>query len=320
MTKIIAVTNQKGGCGKTTSVISLASALTMRGYSCTVVDCDQQTNATQAFGIDAEELDEDQYTVLDAYLNKRPADQIEMSFPDRFGGRMFLVPGSRGVSTVQFRYDSHVNEQLASQEITHLDADLLKDDQRARLKSSLGALKGKRDFIFIDTGPELALLMTTALIAADHYLIPMNPSAFDLKGLKLLLKASGQIRERYQHNLSLLGVFLTRTKYTKLDSDVRELLQASLKPGDMLTAEIGDSVKHREATLYGLSIHEHAAGEAASTQYLAMADELLERMGNPTPLHGEKTLGSSDVHIADNLAVPNPSRQTPPIAAGQGDE
>ena len=154
MTKIIAVTNQKGGCGKTTSVISLASALTMRGYSCTVVDCDQQTNATQAFGIDAEELDEDQYTVLDAYLNKRPADQIEMSFPDRFGGRMFLVPGSRGVSTVQFRYDSHVNEQLASQEITHLDADLLKDDQRARLKSSLGALKGKRDFIFIDTGPE----------------------------------------------------------------------------------------------------------------------------------------------------------------------
>ena len=320
MTRIIAVTNQKGGCGKTTSVISLASALTMRGFTCTVVDCDQQTNATQAFGIDAEELPDGQYSVLDAYIKKRPADQIEMSFPDRFGGRMYLVPGNRGVSTVQFRFDSHVNEQLATQEITHLDADGFKDEQRNRLKTSLDSLRGKRDFVFIDTGPELSLLMTTALIAADHYLIPMNPSAFDLKGLKLLLKASGQIRERYQHNLSLLGVFLTRTKSAKLDQDVRGLLQAALKEGDMLDTEIGDSVKHREAPLYGLSIHEHAPGEPASVQYLAMADELLGRMGNPKPMQGEKILKNTEVKVAEGLSVPRPAAQKAPAAVGQGGE
>lgn len=320
MTKIIAVTNQKGGCGKTTSAISLASALTMRGYTCTVVDCDQQTNATQAFGIDAEELPDDQYSVLDAYLKKRPADQIEMRFPDRFGGRMSLIPGNRGVSTIQLRFDSHVNEQLATQEITHIDADKLKDEQRTRLKTSIESLRGKRDFIFIDTGPELALLMTTALIAADYYLIPMNPSAFDLKGLKLLLKAAGQIREVYNRDLSMLGVFLTRTKYSKLDADIRLLLQASLKEGDMLTTEIADSVKHREATLYGLSIHEHAKGESASTQYLAMADELLERMGKPKPLHGEKILQSGGVEIAEDLSVPTPSATQGRMAAGQGGE
>lgn len=304
MTKIIAVTNQKGGCAKTTSVISLASALTMRGYTCTVVDCDQQTNATQAFGVDAEDLPDGQYSVLDAYLKKRPADQIELNFPDRFGGRMYLIPGSRGVSTIQFRFDAHVNEQLATQEITHIDADLLKDEQRRRLKTSLESLRGKRDFIFVDTGPELGLLMTTAIIAADYYLIPMIPSGFDLKGLKLLLKATGQIKDRYKPNLSLLGVFLTKVKRTKLDAEIRNLLLSAFKDGDLLKTEIGDSVRHREATLYGLAIHEHAPGEAASKQYLSMADEILKRLGNPKPINSEVTPEPPEISITKDLAMP----------------
>ncbi len=287
MTKIIAITNQKGGCGKTTSVISLASALTMRGYTCTVVDCDQQTNATQAFGVDAEDLPDEQYSVLDAYFKRRPADQIEMAFPDRFGGRMFLVPGGRAISTIDLKFDVHVRGLLATQEITEIDADKLKDEQRLRLKTSLESLRGKRDFVFLDTGPELGLIMTTALIAADYYLIPLIPSGFDLKGLKLLRKATGQIKERYKPDLSLLGVFLTKVKRTNLDADVRDLLGTTFQNGDMLITEIGDSVRHREATLYGHSIHEHAPGESASMQYLAMAEELLTRLGKPMPISGK---------------------------------
>ncbi|MEM8493982.1 MAG: ParA family protein [Planctomycetota bacterium] len=285
MTHTIAISNQKGGCGKTTTVISLASALAERGYSCTVVDCDPQTNATQALGVEAEHLGDAQYTVVDAYLGKRPADQIEMNFPERFGDRLFLVPGSRGVSTVPFHFDAHVNQQLSTQEITHIDADVLKDEQRNRLRTSLESLKGKRDFVFIDTGPDLGLVMTTALIAADHYLIPMIPSGFDLKGLKLLLKATGQIRERYRPDLALLGVLLTKVKIgTNLDKDIRGLLTSVFDDGDLLDTAISDSVRHREATLYGSSIHEHAPGEPASEQYLALADEVLGRLGHPKPI------------------------------------
>lgn len=300
MTKVITISNQKGGCGKTTSVISLASALAMRGYTATVVDCDPQTNATQAFGVEAEDLSDDQYTVVDAYLGKKPADQIEMTFPERLGGRLFLVPGSRGISTVQLRFDAHINERLATQEITDLDADALKDDQRRRLKNSVDALRGKRDFVFVDTGPELGLVMTTALIAADHYLIPIIPSGYDLKGLKLLLKAVTQIRNRYQPDLSLLGVLLSKVKRTKLDAEIRDYLLTVFDEEDVFRAEIADSVRHREATLYGLSIHEHAPGEPASDQYIKLADEILERFGKPQPLEQTAPEGADEAPPAND--------------------
>lgn len=284
MTKTIVTCNQKGGCGKTTSVISLAAALASKGYQTTVVDCDPQTNATQAFGVEAEDLAEDQYTIVDAYLAKRPADQIEMHFPDRFDGRMHLIPGSRGISTVQFRFDAQINERLATQEITQIDADNLKDEQRKRLRTSLESLRGKRDFVFIDTGPELGLVMTTSMIAADYYMIPMIPSGFDLKGLKLLLKAVRQIKERYQPGLSMLGLLLTKIKRSNLDDDIRDHLLTTFSEDQLFRTAITDSVRHREATLYGKSIHEHAPGEGASLQYMALADEILARMGNPKPL------------------------------------
>ncbi len=280
----IVTCNQKGGCGKTTSVISLAAALASKGYETTVVDCDPQTNATQAFGVEAEDLGENQYTIVDAYLGKKPADQIEMHFPDRLGGRMHLVPGSRGISTVQFRFDAQINERLATQEITQIDADNLKDEQRKRLKTSLESLRNKRDFVLIDTGPELGLVMTTTMIAADAYMIPMIPSGFDLKGLKLLLKAVKQIRERYQPDLKMLGLLLTKIKRSNLDAEIREHLLMTFDEDQLFQTAIADSVRHREATLYGKSIHEHAPGEPASLQYLALADEILERLGNPKPM------------------------------------
>lgn len=281
----IVTANQKGGCGKTTTVVSLAAALASKGYETTVVDCDPQTNATQAFGIEAEDLKDDQFTVVDAYLAKKPADQIEMHFPDRFGGRMHLVPGSRGISTIQFRFDAQINERLATQEITQIDADNLKDEQRKRLRTSLESLRDKRDFVLIDTGPELQLVMTTAMIAADRYMIPMIPSGFDLKGLKLLLKAVTQIRDRYQPDLAMIGLLLTKLKRSNLDMEIREHLLSIFTEDELFRSGISDSVRHREATLYGKSIHEHAPGEPASEQYMALADEILERLGNPKPLN-----------------------------------
>ena len=286
-TRVVVVANQKGGCGKTTSTINLAAALALRGKKVTVIDCDPQTNATQAFGVNAEDLADDRYTVVDAYLGKRPAIQIEQPLvplaeePDkpRLNGNLWLAAGSRGISGVQYRFDAYINEQLAEQAITHIDADNLKDEQRLRLKTSIDSLRGKRDFVFIDTGPELGFALTTALIAADYYLIPLVPSGFDLAGLKMLLKATSQIKQRYQEDLSLLGVLLCKVKGTKLDRDIREMLTDTFGQEEIFRTEIRDSVKHREATLYGLSIHEHVGeGDSPSACYMELADEILQRL------------------------------------------
>ena len=325
MTKIIAVSNQKGGCGKTTTTISLASALAMRGYTCTVVDCDPQTNASQGLGVEPEEdLTDDQYTVIDAYLGKKPGDQIEISIPGSQEGRLFLMPGSRGISTVQFQYDADVNKEIASGEITHIDADNLKDEQRRRLATSLKPLRGKRDFIFIDTGPELGFVMMTALIAADCYIIPMVPSGYDIKGLKKLVKTASQIRQKYQPALTLLGVLLTKIqKGTKLDVEIRDLLLNVFDDGTLFDIEITTSVRHREASLHGIPIHDHAPDEPASTQYLSLADEVLERLGNPKPIVVEdEKLSTPVVNIADSLKVPKPANASDKTtkAVGQGGE
>ena len=258
--QVITVANQKGGAGKTSTVLGLAAGLALRGYSCTIVDCDPQMNATQGLGVEAEDIRNDQFTVIDAYLGKRPARQMEIDFGNRFDGRLFLIPGHRGMSTIQSRFDLDINKSLDTEEVTHLDADNLKDNQRKRLKDSLKDLDGSRDFVFIDTGPEIGLIQTTALIAADRYIIPMIPSGFDLRGLKLLLKATRQIRDRYQPDLSLLGVLLTKVKRTRLDQEIRELLLGEFTNDDLFATEISDSVRHREATVYGKTIHEHAPG------------------------------------------------------------
>lgn len=284
MTHVLTISNQKGGCGKTTTVVSLASALAQRGYTVTVVDCDGQTNATQAFGIDSEALASNQYTVVDAYLNHRPADQIEMLPPaqesesERFEGRLRVVPGSRGISSVGVRFDAHINEQLAIQSISDLDADAIKDDQRHRLKKSVDALRGKRDFVLIDTPPEVGLPLTTSIIAADHYIVPVIPSGFDVRGLSQLLRSVEQIKGRYRPDLSLLGVLLCKVKRTKLDEEIRGYLEQSFDPKDIFRSEITDSVRHREAPLHGLTIHEHAPGEVASLNYLSLADEVIARL------------------------------------------
>lgn len=282
-TRVVVVANQKGGCGKTTSVLNLAAALALKGKKVSVIDCDQQTNATQGLGLDLDTLPDDRFTVVDAYLASRPMREIERPLSPleadepRLGGNLWLAAGSRGMSGVQIRFDAQINEMRARQAITDLDADSLRDEQRLRLKDSVDSLRGERDFVFIDTGPDLGFALTTALIAADFYLVPVIPSAYDIEGLKMLLKVASQIRDRYATNLSLLGVLLCRVKGTTLDREIRGLLSETFGKGVFKT-EIGDSVRYREATFHHVSIHEHVAGDAApALSYARLADEVLKR-------------------------------------------
>lgn len=296
-TQTIVFANQKGGCGKTTPATSIAAGLALAGYSVTLIDVDQQCNATDTFGLDRDGLaKEGRFTVADVYLAKKGAIDVQVELPGRFNGNLAIVPGHRGLSAVQPRLEAEVQARIVGEGSSDLDADDLRNEHRVRLKNSIASLQGKRDFVLIDTPPELGFAMTTALIAADWYLIPVFPSGYDLKGLETLTKTVEKVQKRYNPRLNLLGVLIGNfDQRAKLDRDIQTMLGKMFSEELLFTTTIGRSVKHREATVYGLTIFEHAPTESASQQYEAVTREVIERVI-------EKT-GHSSVEMKPAAAV-----------------
>jgi len=290
----ITLANQKGGCGKTTSAVSLAAALATEGLSVCVVDADPQCNATDTFGIDRDKIaHEGQYTLADAYLGKRPAREIEYEFEEeRFGGLLTVVPGHRALGTVPHRLDSQLQATIANDDYSDLDADDIKGEHRHRLKQSLESLKASREVIIIDTPPDLGFLMTTALIASDYYIIPVFPSGYDLKGLETLWRTVEKVRERYNPELKLLGVLIgSFDSRPKLDNDIQQMLTKKFGAEVVFATTIHRSVKHREASIYGKTIFEHAKDHIAAEQFRTLANEVLTRLDRITAENAKETTG-----------------------------
>ena len=286
-TRIIALANQKGGCGKTTTAVSLAAGFAHQGYSATIIDVDPQCNATDSFGIERDDLAKaGRYTTADIFLGKKSAAEIEVVFPKRFSGELGLVPGHRGLTSVPQRLESALQAQLAHDEgSSELDTDDLKNEHRERLKNSLNSLRGRRDVVFIDTPPDLGFLMTTALIAANAFIIPVFPSGYDLKGLETLMRTIEKVQKRFNPGLRLLGVLLGNYDTTaKLDSDIHNMLSRKFGNQLIFDVKINRSVKHREATVYGRTIFEHAPEGQAAAQFAALVNEVATRLnGKGTP-------------------------------------
>ncbi len=280
-TMIVALANQKGGCGKTTTAVSLTAGFAQDGYTACVVDTDPQCNATDSFGVDRDELAKaGRYTVADIYLAKKPASEIAVGFGNRFGGRLTLVPGHRGLVSVSHRLESQLQAAISSEDSSDLDADDLKNEHRQRLKHSLDSLRGVYDLVFVDTPPDLGFLMTTALIAADYFVLPVFPSGYDLKGLETLMRTVEKVQKRFNPKLRLLGVLLGNyDAVAKLDSDIHKMLSRKFGSHLIFQTTINRSVKHREATVYGQTIFEHAQGQQAANQFLMLTREVAARLG-----------------------------------------
>ena len=285
-TRIIALANQKGGCGKTTTAVSLAAGLAVDNYTACVVDTDPQCNATDSFGIDRDELAKaGRYTVADIYLAKKPAVEVNIGFGERFGGRLSLVPGHRGLLSVSHRLESQLQVSISTEDASDLDADDIKNEHRHRLKHSLDSLRGSYDVVLIDTPPDLGFLMTTALIAADYFIIPVFPSGYDLKGLETLMRTVDKVQKRFNAQLQLLGVVLGNYDSTaKLDGDIHKMLSRKFGSDLIFQTTIHRSVRHREATVYGQTIFEHAQGQQASNQFLALVREVITRVKAEPPV------------------------------------
>lgn len=256
MTKIIAVTNQKGGVGKTTTSINLSAALAYMGKHVLLIDIDPQANATQGIGIDRSQL---QYSVYDAITQSEPMSKIVLQSPVK---NLDVVPA---------------NIDLAGIEI---ELSQVKSGREQRLKQSLSEIANQYEYIIIDCPPALGLLNTNALTAAHSVLIPVQCEYYALEGLTQLLNTILLTQSVFNEDLTIEGVLLTMLDLrTNLGVEVTQEVRKYFKEKVYDTA-IPRNVRLSEAPSEGLNIFDYDAHSEGAKAYARLAKEVVKRNGD----------------------------------------
>lgn len=253
---IIAITNQKGGVGKTTTSINVSSAIALMGKKVLLVDTDPQAHSTISVLNNPGQFEKSLYDVL---MNKEEHIQDVIVRSN--------VPG--------------LDVAIAKISMAKLEPSLLGEfDGHYRLKDILEPVRNKYDFIFIDTPPTLGLTTLNALVAASYILIPIQSSYLCLEGTDDLLETIEKVRRIANPRLKILGVLITlHDKRTNLAKDVVERIQKVF--GDKLFhTYISKSVKLEESPAYKESIFTYAPDSVGAAQYKKVAEEIIERAKN----------------------------------------
>ncbi|HUO44148.1 MAG TPA: ParA family protein [Burkholderiales bacterium] len=254
MTKILAITNQKGGVGKTTTSVNLAASLVTVKRRVLLVDLDPQGNATMGSGIDKRTLVTSVYQVL---LGSAETDAA-------------IVISSGGYDVLP------ANRELAGAEVELVDL----EDREARLKNALAKVAGNYDFVLIDCPPALNLLTVNGLTAADAVLIPMQCEYYALEGLSDLVQTIKKIRAHLNPALHIEG--LLRTMYdprNTLAQQVSAQLQQHFGEKVYRTV-IPRNVRLAEAPSFGVATLDFDKTSKGAQAYLALAGEMLNRAGH----------------------------------------
>lgn len=250
---IIAVTNQKGGVGKTTTAFNVSSGLALMGKSVLLVDTDPQGHSTVSCLMDMSEV---QYSLYDALTDsKLKIEQV-------------IVPSTvPGLDIVSSRISMAKLEPMLIGEL----------DGHFRLKDVLADVRKKYDFIFIDTPPTLGLITINALIASDRILIPIQASYLSLEGTDDLLETIEKVRKIANTELSIIGIIITLfDKRTNIAKDVLKQIRAVF--GDsVFDTVVSKSVKLEESPAYKESIFTYAPRSIGAVQYKKIAEEILRR-------------------------------------------
>lgn len=252
MGKIIAIANQKGGVGKTTTTVNLAASLGVLEKKVLLIDADPQANATSGLGINVDEIQIGTYQLME-HTKTAGETIIQTSSPN-----VDLIP-------------AHID--LVAIEIELVD----KDEREYMMKKAIGDLRAIYDYILIDCAPSLGLLTLNALTAADSVIIPIQCEYFALEGLGKLLNTIKSIQRIHNPELDIEGMLLTMyDSRLRLSNQVVEEVKKHFS--DMVFETIIQrNVRLGEAPSYGESIIKYDASSKGATNYLNMANELLKK-------------------------------------------
>jgi chromosome partitioning protein len=263
VTHILAITNQKGGVGKTTTAVNLAASLAATKRRVLLVDMDAQGNATMGCGIDKREIEFSAYDVL---MGSSQAQDVIRPTESGFD----LLPSNRNITAA---------------EVELLDE---KTNKEHRMRYALLKVADRYDYILIDCPPTLNMLTVNALVAADGVIIPVQCEYYALEGISDLLDTIERIHEVLNERLKIEGVL--RTMYDPrmgLTRDVSEQLETHF--GEQLyRTVIPRNVRLAEAPSHGMPVLRYDAASTGARAYLALAGEVLRR-------HGDARVGETDI-------------------------
>jgi len=255
MSRVVAIANQKGGVGKTTTAINLAAALAAFDRKIALVDFDPQANATSGLGFSRQRNGANAYDVL---LGADPREALqETAFPN-----LWLLPSGR---------------DLVGAEIELVD----QDARERKLRDALEKIRNDFDFIFVDCPPSLSLLTVNALAAADSVLVPLQTEYFALEGVTELLESVDRVRTVFNPELEIEGILLTMyDDRTNLSRQVLEDIRTHF--GELVyETVIPRNVRLGEAPSFGKPVLAHDIKSKGAEAYLSLGKEVLKRRGIP---------------------------------------
>lgn len=250
---IVAIANQKGGVGKTTTAINLAAALALRGRRTLLIDLDPQANSTMSF-LDMRQVGRNMYDVI-----AEPDGRLEDIIQPGTQENLWVAPARIALAKLEARL------------VGELDAHF-------KLKDMLAAVLPQFDMVVIDCPPALGLLTVNALVASTHLLIPIQSSYFALEGTDDLLETVDKVRSRANPLLRILGVLITmHDRRTALARDIRQQIDKVF--GDkVFRTIITKSVRLEESPAYKESIFRFAPDSSGATEYYRLCEEVIDRV------------------------------------------
>ncbi len=262
MGKIIAIANQKGGVGKTTTTINLAASLAALEFNTLIVDADPQANSTSGIGFNPKEIDK---SIYECMIDGMQVEKAVLTSKINF---LSLLP-------------SHINLVGAEVEMVNLES------REEKMRDAIQSIKGEYDFILIDCAPSLGLITINALTAADAVIIPVQCEYFALEGLGKLLNTIKIIQSRLNTKLEIEGILLTMYDIRlRLSNQVVEEVKKHFKTMVFDTI-IPRNVKVSEAPSFGLPVILHDAESKGAISYLNLAKEIIQKNGVKLPTNHE---------------------------------
>jgi chromosome partitioning protein len=256
--RVIALVNQKGGCGKTTTAVNLSACLAALGHDVLLVDLDPQANATVSLGIDPAELPHTLYHVLVDAPTDGGSVRLEDILRPSSVDRLVVAPSSIDLAGAELELVARMGREHA-------------------LRRKLQPVRDRFDFVLVDTPPSLGLLTLNALVACDQVIIPIQTHYYALLGMRQLMRTLQMVRDEVGHAVEILGV--VATMYDARNNISKEIVRGIYEFfGDrVFDTTIHFSIKLVESAMVGVPIFLHQPQSRGAQEYMALAKEVIAR-------------------------------------------